>query len=335
MQASIQKIKVIKPAKNSDNLELAEVLGWQCVVQKGKFHINQQIVFIEIDSIVPDWPEYEFLKGKYRIKTIKLRGNVSQGLVMAFDDYSKNSTFELYNLSVGHDLSTEFEIKKYEKPAPKCQDAAGSFPDFISKTDEINIQSEPGLLEELKGQKFNVTKKLDGCSMTVYVRNGKFGVCSRNLEIKKGNNLYWNIVKKYQIEKSFENYDNIAIQGEIVGPGIQKNPMGLKEIELYIFDVFDIEIQEYYNNHEMQDFIRRLDKYRERSLWLNVVPRIGIDVIETDLSITELIRYAKEQKYPNGKPAEGLVIRPRENVFSEILRKRLSFKVLNPNYKEN
>jgi len=323
MLASIQKIKSVRDAKNSDSLELVEVLGWQCVIKKGKHYPGEQIVFIEIDSIVPDWPEYAFLKGNNRIKTVKLRGNISQGLIMSIKDYYTVILHDVYR--VGFDLTGALKIQKYEKPTPNCQDAAGPFPDFITKTDEVNVQSEPGLIEELKGHQCYVTQKVDGCSCTIYQKGGHFGVCSRNMEIKRFHNIYWDVAEKYDLENIFSKYDSIAIQGEIAGPGIQKNPMGLKENELRIFNMWDIEKGEYYNYLQLRSFTARY--------YLQMVPIIE-SLTNWSPSIGDLIELAKLEKYPNGKPAEGIVIRPIENVFSEILMKRLSFKVLNPEYKD-
>ena len=325
--ASIQEIKSIKPAKNSDNLEVAEVKGFQAVVQKGKHYEGERIVFIEIDSIVPEWPEYSFLKGNRVIKTIpatssKLRGNLSQGLVMNIKDYYTTRLHDVYR--IGFDLTKVLQIQKYEKPAPKCQDAAGPFPECVSKTDEVNIQSEPGLIGELGDHQYYVTQKADGCSMTAIKTFGYFGVCSRNLELKPGNNVYWNMAEKYKLKDIMKN--NIAIQGEIVGPGIQKNPMGLKENIFLVFDVYDTDSQKYY------DFLQLVRFVRTKNL---PMVKVLAENIKLNTSVRELIETAKIGKYHHsGKPQEGIVVRPMGNVFSKTLRKRLSFKVLNPDYKE-
>lgn len=81
--AHVEIITALSSIEGADFLELAQVLGWQCVVKKGEFQVGDKIIFCEIDSVLPELPEYEFLrKYNFRIKTQKLRGVISQGLVL-------------------------------------------------------------------------------------------------------------------------------------------------------------------------------------------------------------------------------------------------------------
>ena len=145
--ATIQKIIDIVPIENADNLELAKVLGWQCVIRKGEFSIGEKIIFVEVDSIVPQKEEYEFLrKYNFRVKSQKLRGVLSQGLVLHL--YGNPDLFE-----IGADVSKEMEIEHYEKPIPAQMRgmARGNFPQhLVSMTDETRIQSVPEVIDELK-----------------------------------------------------------------------------------------------------------------------------------------------------------------------------------------
>lgn len=330
MLASAQKIKNIRKAENSDNLEIVEVLDYEIVVQKGKHYINQIIVFFELDSILPDWPEYSFLKGRNRIKTIRLRGNISQGLVMSVKDYFTVKLHEKYN--IGFDLTEVLKVKKYMKPEPKGHNQPkGNFPSFIVKTDEKNIQSNPGVWQELIANlPLYATIKEDGTSMTVFSStNRELEVCSRNLILKEDkNSIYWKMVEKYKLKDVLKNYDQLAIQGEIVGPGIQKNPMKLKENEFRIFDIFDIKTQKYLNFDYLEYFCD-----------INYLKMVSLvyGISNDENTIKGLLRETASNVYYDEEkniPAEGIVVRPINYVYSNILKKRLSVKILNPNYKD-
>ena len=106
------------------------------------------------------------------------------------------------------------------------------------------------LLDRIAGRKIYATVKCDGTSSTFYKLNGKFGVCSRNREVKPGDNVYWQMAEAYMLE---EIPDGLAVQGEICGPKIQKNRLGLESIGLFVFDVFDIKAGRYYNLAELQE----------------------------------------------------------------------------------
>lgn len=81
--AHIETIAEIKPIEGADKIELAYVLGWQCVVKKGEFKVGDKIIYVEVDSVMPERPEFEFLRDrKFKIKTIKLKGQVSMGLIL-------------------------------------------------------------------------------------------------------------------------------------------------------------------------------------------------------------------------------------------------------------
>lgn len=243
--ASIRIITEIKPIDGADNIELAIVDGWQCVVKKGEFIVGQLCVYFEIDSFLPIKPEFEFLrkssykkmndKEGFRLKTIRLRGQLSQGLVLNLDsvglpkDFSRPygpDFFENHN-----DITEILGIEKYESPIPAqlAGKVKGNFPSFIRKTDQERVQNIWNKVKDLK-ESFEVSIKLDGTSCTYYYNNGVFGVCSRNLEIieTEGNTL-WDIAKACKIEESLREYGkNVALQGEVIGEGIQGNPENIR-----------------------------------------------------------------------------------------------------------
>lgn len=328
--ASIQKIRNVFPIPNADKIEGVEVLGWKCVVKKGEFKINDLCIYIEIDSLLPRSEYFEFLfkpedkSEKYRLKTIRLRGQISQGLVLKIDgllyfdfmtwrEECKYSDLEIPEIIAGQDVTDFLDIEKYEKfiPANMQGLTKGNFPNFLQKTDEVRIQSQPDLLEKLAGKEFYITTKLDGTSATYYMFEGKFGVCSRNLELKDGNNIYWNMARKYNLEKIIP--DGICIQGEICGPGIQGNKLKLNEPDLYIFNVRNIQGWDTKGNN-----IGMILNSKE----LKFVPcEMSGDYF--DFSLEYLLELAKGE-YPNGGKKEGIVVRSYDET--------ISFKVLNNDF---
>lgn len=261
--ASIRQIKEIKPHTNADSLELAIVDGWQCVVKKGEFIPGDVVVYFEIDSVLPVRPEFEFLRKccfvdkdwitGFRLKTIKLRGERSQGLVMhlgSIDVHWKNE-----HKMPGVDVTELLGVTKWDPPVPAHLQGQikGPFPSFIPKTDQERAQN---LVDEIKEivetdwDEFEVTIKLDGTSCTMYHYNGVSGVCSRNLEMKvneenKDNTYVKLFVESGMLDMLEYHGRNIAIQGEVMGPGIQGNREGLKVPTFFVFDIFDIDEQRY------------------------------------------------------------------------------------------
>ena len=325
MLASIQKILDIKPIENADSLEKAYVLGWQVVVKKGEFKIGDSVVYVSIDSILPEKPEFAFLeKCKYRIKTIKLRGELSQGIVFPMSILPP-LTYLTYE--VGQDVTEFIGVKHYEKQVPGVLggENKGNFPPFFPRTDEERIQNVPEVLNELRGKSYYISEKCDGTSCTIYYNRGEFGVCSRNMEkADTAESVYWQMARKYDLEKKMKEWGkNLAIQGEICGPGIQKNHLGLKENEFFVFDVFDIDDGKYMSTPHMTQIIRHFD--------LRAVPLVQFgEGFSFDLN--DLLEKAKGKYTGTENDREGIVVRAMYGDFSEKMRKRISFKVLNNDF---
>lgn len=322
MQASIQKIREIRPIEGADNIEVVKVLGWECVTQKSNnFKPGDLVIYIEIDTVVPEHPVFEFLRDKhFRVRTIKLKGQVSQGLVLPLDTLGEFEERHHIEAVEGFDVSKIIGATHYEKPVD-LPDAVGSFPGFMSKTDELNIQSEPRMIEELWGRPYYITKKIDGTSATFYNLNQEFGVCSRNLRLKDGNNRYWNIARKYDLERVVA--PGIYFQGEIAGPGIQSNHLGLKELELFIFNIRVIEG----NTPVTLDLQAQICEASH----LQMVPYVAVGA-NYGWSLENLQTLANTIKYANNSPAEGIVVRPMWPQRSKYTGDWLSFKVLSTNY---
>lgn len=323
--ATIQKIISVESIENADAIEKVSVLGWQCVAKKGEFKTGDLCVYCEIDSILPDKPEFEFLRPrKFRIKTIKLRGVLSQGIVLPLS-YLKYDG----EMSEGLDVTEIMGVVKYEPYIPPNMNGEvwGERPYFVPKTDEFRIQSYPGTIQEFTNKEVYISTKVDGTSCSIYYFpdfERKFGVCSRNLEIKEDEKVaYWKPVNKYDLKNKLEQLNKpLVLQGEITGPGIQKNHLMIKEIDIYIFDIWFIDERKYASMQEMIDLCSQLG--------LKTVP---VDNICTfNYSMEQLIEMAKGKYSGTQNNREGIVIRPTLPMKSAELGGRLSIKVLNNDY---
>lgn len=274
--ATIRKIDALTPIVDADSIECATVGGWKVVTQKNLYKVGDLAVYLEIDSWVPtelaaflskgkEPREFEGIRGE-RLRTIKLRGQLSQGLLLNLDQVipETNSFVE------GDDVTEHLGIKKWERPinAQLAGLAKGNFPSLIPKTDQERAQN---LVKEIIGanetdMKFEVTEKLEGSSMTCYLIDGEFGVCSRNLDLKEtAGNSFWDIARASDIEEKMRSISedagnwNFAIQGELIGPGIQGNIYKLSRIEFLVFDVYDILAGEYLFPHNRRHLIDRMN----------------------------------------------------------------------------
>ena len=346
--ATIQKILEIRPHNNADALEIAKVLGWQVVVKKGEFKAGDLVVYIVIDTVLPERAEFEFLRTKhFRIKPIRLRGEESAGICFPLNilpNYTPATGAAPYDLPSygapkdrlaileGWDVTDALAIKHYEKPIPAelAGQAKGMLPGFLIMTDEDNLRTYPDALPELWGRPYYITRKDDGCSGTFYVNGEEFGVCSRRIDLKESEgNGFWRMARKYDLMNVLRTEfpgENWAIQGEVCGPGIQDNRIGLTELELHIFNLFNIKTRTCANYDKLVEFCKRYNLIR--------VTDIVSDGSAFGFNIEELVKLASEQKYPNGYPAEGIVIRPKEGFTSGVLKKVWSGKVLNPLFDE-
>jgi RNA ligase (TIGR02306 family) len=330
--ASIQIISDLQPIVGADAIFAAKVLGWTLVVKKTEFSIGDKCVFFEIDSILPiaDWNAH-LRKGSeahkpLRVRTIKLRGTISQGVALP-TTLLPEGTYE-----VGQDVTEVIGVQKWEPyiPAELNGKVKGTRPSWIPKTDETRLQSEPELLLELRTLNCGLigTMKMDGSSITCYLRQGEFGVCSRNMElIETPGNAFWKAVRENYVEErmrsAFPNGD-YAIQGELCGPGLNGNRVGLGGLAIYFFNLYDIQNVVYCSRDQLEKFIKNSG--------LNIVPRVYTIGVEAGVTVAEFVKLATDLNYPNGNPAEGIVWRPSEEKYSNILKGRLSFKTISERF---
>lgn len=245
--ASLQTVKHVRPIAGADNIEVVGVLGWECVAKKGEFREGDPCVYFEIDSLLPEESRYEFLRkssfkpdlGKFKLRTVRLRKQLSQGLALPIGLFP-----EAAGLAVGSDLTELLGVEQYEPPIPTH--IAGDTRTFrwsIPKTDEIRVQQddEHRFLAALEGKPYYISLKLDGTSCTFIIdpKDGEFHACGRNYSYKQTpDHAFWKVNDRYRIKAGLESLGgSLALQGEIVGPGIQCNRLGLKEVDFYVFTV--------------------------------------------------------------------------------------------------
>jgi len=319
--AYIGKVIEVIPIEGADRIESLKVVCgsgglWRGSAQKGQFAIGDLCEVYLQDTLLPQEERFAFMeKHKWRVRMMRFKGTPSEVLIMPPLEH----TFK----DIGLDITGLRGVTKYEKPMPANMsgDTLGWFPTFIPKTDEPNFQSVPAMVQWLRGKPFYSTVKADGSSATVYKHQGHFGCCSRNLELKDTpGNAVWQIAREYELADAIP--DGIAIQFEVAGPGIQGNPLGLKKVEPRLFNVYDIEGHRYLGIDAL-------------TIWKDTLPMV--DLIERnrpfDFGSDEDLRKYAEGLYPNGKPREGVVIRPMEEARMDT-GERVSFKVINLLYKE-
>lgn len=336
--ASIQRINRVEPIEGADRIELAHVLGWRCVVNKGQFKPMDLAVYFEIDSFLPIRPEFEFLRSSsykntellgegFRLRTQKFRGQVSQGLLLPVSQFP-----ELQNVELGLDVTEALGVRKWEieERVTTGGTIIGTLPTSIPHTDETRVQAAPELISEFAGLEYYISTKMDGSSHSISADADGIHVTGHNYEYKDdGNSSFYNFVNKHGLLerikafKEKEGLDTLAIQGEFCGAGIQQNRLRLKNPEWYVFTIIE--------NGKRVTLKRLLAACAE--LELTTVP---IEEIDTDLPIKyptiEALLERANGDYPNGGKKEGIVIRPTVPVYSSNICDLLSMKVVSNKY---
>lgn len=318
--ATTRRIREIQPIPGADLIVLAKVDGWQSVIKKDEYIVGDLVTYCEVDSLLPVKPEYEFLRKSsykkfvdgaegFRLKSMKLRKVLSQGLILPY----------VSGTNEGDEVTELLGITKYE-PAPTSfsGDALGAFPShLVTKTDEERVQNIN--LQDYENKEVYISEKLDGTSVTFYANDGHFGVCSRNLELKPGDNIYWHVAKELNLESILSEFGNIAVQGEIIGPGIQKNYYKILKPEFYVFNIFDLTTQKRFSLGEMSLFCT--------SNGLKLVPVINIvEILNMDRQY--YLDMADNKSVIGCKPdREGLVFQSN-NPHDDFSFKAISNKFL-------
>jgi len=352
--ASIREIKDIQSIPGADQISKAVIDGWEVVILKDQFKIGDRCVYIEIDSICPPRKEFQFLEPRrYRIKTIRLKKQISQGIAFTLKELGipENTLLET-------DLTKQLGIVKYDPQLKEENDLIKQkkvnlfhkymlrygwyrnifkkikgWPSWVLKTDEERIQNLPSILERNANEAVYVTEKLDGQSATYTIKSKSifnfftkydFYVCSRNIGFKKfSNNNYWSIAKSLNIEKKMKDYGvELTIQGEIIGPGIQKNKYNLTELQFWVYNIHGITQDIHCGYHHIKEICDKLG--------LQMVPLIYIGLLsDFAKTIPEIVEKSKGDSTLLKRPREGIVVRTLD---SRSGRKPDSFKVISPEF---
>ena len=380
--ASIVQISKVSPIEGADKLEVAEMVGkgWKVVTAKGEVKPGDLCCYFEIDSFLDSNDErYAFLKERclrrfvskggnvlregIKIKTIKLRGQISQGLLMPIDKFPEitsrivpdPNTIKLPNRFgdvlveercplLGADVTSLLHVEHYDEvkeqlsPAmgnPISADALGKFPsDYVPKTDEERIQNLGDWFEKMKGRVWQVSCKHDGTSCTIAYskmidEDNPEVVCSRNLRLKPEQAdgkipVYWQMAKQYDVLNKLKGLSEsigieYAVQGEIVGPGINKCKNKERAYKFLVFRIYDITHQKWVNP---VDTVKMCE-----SLGLE-----HVQIVKDNFAFFDEIKTMDEAlKFAEGKTAEG---NEREGVVLKTIDTLpyASFKIVSNKY---
>jgi RNA ligase (TIGR02306 family) len=311
--AAIRRVDELVAIPDADKIECAMIGGWGTVVKKGEFRVGDLAVFIEIDAFVPNTvapfltrPDhapkmYEGILGE-RLRTVKLRKCLSQGLLLPLTVLPEGMV-----ANEDDDVAEALGIVKYDPPVPAQLRgiSRGNFPSIIPKTDEERIQNLGKYWTRLSDIMYEVTEKLEGSSMTVARLNGEFIVCSRNINLKEvEGNAFWDQARRYQLEEKMiaASLDDVAIQFEIVGPGILGNYYDLPEVDIYAYTGYDVQRGRYMASGDRVEIAKMLG--------VKHVPIVNTNFIPHGMTIQEVLQMADGVSDINPKKLrEGLVFK--------------------------
>jgi len=345
---TVRKISAIEPIQGADKIEKVVVDGWNVVAQKGIHEVGKNILFFEIDSFLPESDArfesfmkfgtrtFDGVKG-HKVKTIRLKGVYSQGIIMPLSEFP-----EITDRQEDVDYAETVGIVKWEKleVVGYNGDAKGTFPWFLRKSDQERIQNLYGKLSQTNyNTKFVGTLKMDGSSITVFYVEGEkyegntqlgYGYCSRNQELKipeagEDVNSYGKFfqgacnshlfAKAFSLHMKFGSY--YAIQGELVGAGIQGNFEKFDTYQVFAYNIFDIEKQEYVDYNTFTQMAEAVD--------LQICPVVYEEQCILQESLEDILALA------NGT---GLKAAYREGVVWRQVDGQISFKAISNKYLE-
>ena len=337
--ASVQRIWKIEPIEGADRIELAHVLGWQCVVNKGQFQPMDIGVYFEIDSFLPIRPEFEFMRTSsykktdimgegFRLRTMRFRGQISQGLLLPLSQFPEIPA----NAEMGTDVTDLLGVRKWEieERATTGGTVIGTLPYDIPHTDETRVQEEPELIQAFAGLEYYISTKMDGSSHSIGIDENGFHVTGHNYEYKDdGNSSFYELVKARGYREKMEAFAQengltaLTIQGELCAPGIQRNRLRLSKPEWYVFTVRE--------NGKRVGLNRMLEVCAALGMEHVPIEEVGVDLPSKYPTVEALLERA-DGDYPNGGKKEGIVVRPTEPVFCPLISAALSMKIVSNKY---
>jgi RNA ligase (TIGR02306 family) len=342
--AYVAKVIDLRPIPGKDLIELAVIKGWKCIVKKEEFRVGDLAIYLAIGS-VPDFedPHFAFLKqkGYNRIKTVKMGGVISQGLLGPMSWLTDRGIASLEKYKEDDDVSTEMGVTKFVAPEESAQyDNAPrdprdktlprkEFPAMVRKTDATRLQHYPDyFFSAIRDREVTITRKEDGCSSTFIFNNGEYMLCGRNFvwneEDRHTNAHYFEIQDRFDLKNKMTSLGrNIAIQGEICGPKINGNRGRLTGRTFSVFDVYDIDAQEYLPYDELCQVCEELG--------LSTVPLLYRGPANAlDLTVEGFLKLAEAVEYAKGVPGEGIVVKADANPAEQ--KHRVHFKTISNKY---
>lgn len=321
--AFIARVTKLSPVIGHPNLELATVKGWNCIVEKGQFKVGDLGVYYAVGCI-PDKTG--------RVKTVAMGGVISQGVLGPMSWLSDRGYKDLSKYKENDSVAVEMKVKKFIEQEEADQYEKKSthepFPESVPKTESTRLQHDPiAMLAAIQDKNITITRKEDGCSCTFMYLDGEIKVCSRNYawtaQDKEAMPVYYATFEKYGIGPKLRKLKrNIAIQGEIVGPAINGNRLLRAKVELEVFDIFDIDAQQYLSYDEMCALCSALS--------LRTVPLLYRGPANTlDLTVEGFMKLAEATEYASGECAEGIVVNSDDPVWRT---RRVHFKVISNKY---
>lgn len=339
--ATVQTISELLPIPGADRIEVARMKGcfWQCVVGKGAYKPGDKVIYFEIDSLLPMTKYFSYLNGRcgikevdgipgYRLKTIEIRGVMSQGMVVPYHDFFDTARGgEIVVDADGTDVSEALGVRKYEV---ERADGIGLFPGWARVTDAERLQNLPEYFELYSEDEWEATLKMDGTSCSfMFDPEGNFKVCGRDCEIADGNNHYWAIARELRMKERMEVFHRgVQIAGEICGPGIQKNRANLDKWTFFLFDIFDAQVGRHLNSYERFNFMHNLN-----GIWkpgtTNEIQHVPVlasgKLLKQYPTFESLLEWVESQKGYNGTRPEGVVFKNKRDP-------NISFKLINNKY---
>lgn len=353
--ARLVTIEKLTPIPGADVIETAHIGGWCSVVQRGDFAPGDRAVYFEVDSFLPSGnPAWQFLIdlstrefGGVRghvLRTITCRKQLSQGLALPMSCFSQP---EVHTAEVGQDLSELLGIVQYERPIPPdlAGEVRGGFPGLVPKTDQERIQNLASEVAQWAqdGVVWEVTEKLEGASCTVVNLDGELHVCSRRLDLRETpRNTFWQVVRATDLEQRLARaypHQLLALQGEMVGPGVEENIYKLTKHALYLYDIYDVQAGRYFTPAERREALLRLNDVdpvawatltgqeqveRARGWVVKHVPVLG----QVALPVTDTV----EQLLASADGLSQLFARPREGLVFKAVAGGHSFKAISNKY---
>lgn len=355
--ASIERITALEPIKDKDRIELATILGWHCIVGKGEFQVGDLAIYVEYDVLLPIKPEFEFLRERtyskkyngFRIRNMKMAGVYSEGIVFPLSILGAEHALE--DKKEGQDVSETLSVQRYDidelfevEQAKKAKNPVfkymmrykwfrrlnlsrkpkKGYPEGVTKSDENNIQVK---FDRLSHQDYwyYLTEKLEGQNFCYTIIKGKFSVFSHNFNKgKRDNSNWWNVAIAYNIEKKMKDFmktytiKSMSIQGELIGPGIQRNIYKLDRHVPYIFNATNLDDGQDFSLSDLKLFCNYTD--------LNLVPVVDEQVQLLESSDIILEHAEGKSMLLDSQEREGVVWRAHDTEH------KVSFKAKGKKY---